>query len=227
MELYIYKTTNIINKKYYIGKHIGLKNDDYLGSGKLLKAAIRKYGKSNFKKEILIEATSLEELNELEKQYVTQKEIDDSNCYNLKLGGEGGWDYINKIGKNGTILGVTRQKLLRNSNLEWKNNWKKKHKDAISKFSKKELRIRGNKISRSLKKYYENHEGTFKNKKHNEIVKQKIGIANSIHQKGTNNSNYGKCWIYNNNLKQSISIKKDELNNYLKLGWIKGRKMKF
>ena len=38
-EHYIYKTTNIINKKFYFGKHSGELDDSYLGSGKTIKKA--------------------------------------------------------------------------------------------------------------------------------------------------------------------------------------------
>jgi hypothetical protein len=61
----IYKTTNLINGKIYIGKD-SKNNSKYLGSGLLLKRAILKYGKENFKKEILEECSSIEELNQRE-----------------------------------------------------------------------------------------------------------------------------------------------------------------
>jgi len=48
----IYKTTNKINGKIYIGKDT-TSNPQYLGSGKLIKRAILKYGVENFTKEIL------------------------------------------------------------------------------------------------------------------------------------------------------------------------------
>lgn len=50
----IYKITNKANKKLYIGKHQtkGL-NDDYMGSGKILRKAVEKYGSNYFVKEIL------------------------------------------------------------------------------------------------------------------------------------------------------------------------------
>ena len=50
---FIYKTTNLVNGKIYIGQHIGKVNDSYLGSGVVLHNAIRKYGRCNFKREIL------------------------------------------------------------------------------------------------------------------------------------------------------------------------------
>jgi hypothetical protein len=49
----IYKTTNLINGKIYIGKDKH-NNDNYIGSGKILKQAIAKYGRNNFVKEVMI-----------------------------------------------------------------------------------------------------------------------------------------------------------------------------
>jgi hypothetical protein len=55
----IYKTTNLINKKIYIGKRIFTKDkffrNKYYGSGKLLKEAINKYGLGSFNREVLEE----------------------------------------------------------------------------------------------------------------------------------------------------------------------------
>ena len=48
----IYKISNLINNKFYIGQDIK-NNPKYFGSGKLITVAIKKYGKENFKKEIL------------------------------------------------------------------------------------------------------------------------------------------------------------------------------
>ena len=51
----IYKTTNLINGKIYVGMHsTDNLNDGYLGSGWILKQAIKKYGKENFKGEVLL-----------------------------------------------------------------------------------------------------------------------------------------------------------------------------
>lgn len=64
----------------------------------------------------------------------------------------------------------------------------------------------------------------WKDRKHSKETKNKIGLANSLKLKGTNNPMFGKCWIYNLNLKENKQIKKEELENYLSLGWLKGRK---
>jgi len=65
----IYKTTNLINSKYYIGKD-EKNNPDYLGSGLLLNRAIKKHGRENFKKEILETCTNRTELNEKEIYWI-------------------------------------------------------------------------------------------------------------------------------------------------------------
>jgi group I intron endonuclease len=67
----IYLTTNLINGKKYIGSHITEDIDDsYLGSGVYLKKAIKKYGKINFKKEILAEVENINQMKELEVYYI-------------------------------------------------------------------------------------------------------------------------------------------------------------
>lgn len=49
---YIYKITNKINHKIYYGQHTTSNLDDYMGSGKALHNAFKKYGKENFEKKI-------------------------------------------------------------------------------------------------------------------------------------------------------------------------------
>ena len=89
----IYKTTNLINNKIYIGKNKG--NDNwYLGSGKLLLYAIKKYGKENFKKEIIEICTSLEHMKEREIYWIEKLKARDRKIgYNIQIGGDGGDNY--------------------------------------------------------------------------------------------------------------------------------------
>lgn len=84
-------TINLINDKKYIGRDF-YNDPTYLGSGKTLKKAIKKYGKDNFKKIILEKCNTYEELNEKEKYYIDfYNAIDSDNFYNLVEGGRGGF----------------------------------------------------------------------------------------------------------------------------------------
>ena len=86
----IYKTTNLINNKIYVGKD-KCNNPKYLGSGVKITLAIKKYGKKNFKKEILEYCDSEEELNEREIYWIQKfNSIDRNLGYNITVGGEGG-----------------------------------------------------------------------------------------------------------------------------------------
>lgn len=93
----IYKITNLINNKTYIGKHQTTNLDDgYMGSGKLLKRAIEKYGLENFKKEILFVFDNEDEMNAKEKELVNEEYLSSGMTYNLCPGGQGGFGYINE-----------------------------------------------------------------------------------------------------------------------------------
>ncbi|HLO11581.1 MAG TPA: hypothetical protein VK190_04930 [Pseudoneobacillus sp.] len=88
---YIYLTTNMINGKMYIGQK---KNDkywnSYLGSGILLKKAIKKYGKENFIKIILCKTYNAKDANKKEKFYINFFDAVNSKIfYNVAEGGYG------------------------------------------------------------------------------------------------------------------------------------------
>lgn len=97
----IYKTTNLVNGKVYIGKHkTNCVEDGYLGSGKLLRYAIRKYGVEKFAREILYDCSSEDEMNKIEAELVTESFCNESSNYNLCRGGMGGFSFINREGIN-------------------------------------------------------------------------------------------------------------------------------
>ena len=135
----LYETTNLINGKKYRGVSNG-QNEFYLGSGKTLKKAIKKYGWKNFSRQILLEASSREVIYQLEKEYVNQEWVDDRNTYNIKLGGSGGWDYINENGLKGPPHNSAKNR--DNTYLLGKNNpmnlpgVREKHQRAVAYTSK-------------------------------------------------------------------------------------------
>lgn len=86
----VYKTTNLINGKIYIGFHSTNNiNDGYIGSGKALKWAINKYGKENFSREILYYCADREAARLLESTIVDKKFLARNDTYNLVEGGTG------------------------------------------------------------------------------------------------------------------------------------------
>lgn len=142
MHYTIYKITNILDGKYYIGKHQTKDLDDgYMGSGKLLKRAIQKHGINNFSKEILHVFQTEHEMNDKEKELVTLNEM----SYNLCPGGDGGFGYINTnlvnvrdkreykvLGahaankKGANIKGSKKHAMLLKTDPEYRSLWKSK-----------------------------------------------------------------------------------------------------
>jgi len=205
---YFYKITNLLNNKYYYGIHkTDDLNDGYMGSGTYLKNSIKKYGINNFKKEIICYFSSYEELLKYESDIVNENIINDTNSYNIRLGGLGGFNHISKEIRQNNI-----RKLL--STLWLNDEYMKKHKIKSS--------IHMKKLHKDGKIKYD----TFKNRNHSEETIEKMKLKHKLneHQKGNKNSQYGTCWI--NKEKENKKIKKEELNTWLEQGWIKGRKIK-
>lgn len=93
---YVYLITNILNNKKYIGKHsTDNLEDNYIGSGIIIKQIIHKYGKEVFKKQILEFCNSEEQAFEREKYWIKfYNALQDDNFYNLDQGGRGRSNYI-------------------------------------------------------------------------------------------------------------------------------------
>ena len=87
---YIYITTNKVNSKIYIGQHKSLNHDEnYLGSGTILKQAIKKYGEKNFSNKVLLECDNKEELDTAEKYFIKHYKELGYQMYNIAEGGDG------------------------------------------------------------------------------------------------------------------------------------------
>lgn len=85
----IYKITNLVNQMIYVGQHqTDNPNDSYMGSGILIQKALQKYGKSQFKKEILFDFSTFDEMNAKEAEIVNEDFVSRSDTYNLMPGGD-------------------------------------------------------------------------------------------------------------------------------------------
>lgn len=223
----VYMITNLVNDKIYIGVHKTSDLDDgYMGSGKLIKRSIEKYGREHFIKEYIEIFDNSEDMFNMESQIVNEEFVSRDDTYNLKEGGFGGFDYIN----NNIELRIKKNKKARESANEvlekkYGSDWRKilsklAHKNKNKESYKKMVQTS---IARHGKNVYNTRQGTTQS----EETKKKIGEANSKHQRGTGNSQYGTMWIHSLTEKVSKKIKKDEFTEYESNGWIKGRKMKF
>jgi len=127
MSYYVYKITNLHNGKYYIGKrkHNDPYNDKYMGSGKLIKLAIEKYGISSFTKEILEIFDTNDEAAKLEADLVTIEAIKLGNMYNLHEGGHGGFFHTSQLPVEERPNIIKIRKMIKDG--EWRcggtNNW--------------------------------------------------------------------------------------------------------
>jgi len=162
----IYKTTNVINGKFYVGKDI--KNDPkYLGSGLLLIKAIKKYGKENFNKEILEVCESIETLNSREKYWISELNAIQLG-YNIARGGSGGDTITNNPNKDKIRKTLSK-------NCIWKSN---KREEYIKKY----------------KHLFSDKGNPMYGKKHSNSTKEKIG--NRKYSLGKEHHNFGKKNVY-------------------------------
>ena len=205
---FIYKTTNILSGKYYIGMHsTNDLEDGYLGSGNRLRLAIRKHGKENFKREILEFCETRDELIKRETEIVNLDEIAKKECMNLVIGGNG---FTSEYAIICVIKSNKKQQFLRENDSKW-----------VERYSEKK--------SEALKKAY--NEGRRKiitpdwnGRVHSEETKLKMSEVKKGKYNGENNPSYGTCWITKDGTNKKI--KKEELGTFLLQSWEIGRKIK-
>jgi hypothetical protein len=224
MFFYLYQITNLVNNKIYIGVHSTKDNDDgYMGSGVNIKSAIKKYGINNFKKDILHTFDNVEDMYAKEKEIVTKEFLLREDTYNLRIGGTGGFDYINKNNLSGFYDTEVARKGRQSTNAVLHERYGEQWRKVISKNGNKalqkkreedpdfnQLMIEHSRRNVKVASQYANTPLAIQNKKN---TFSKIG-----HQQGKKNSQYGKMWITNG--KESRPIPGQET---IPEGWRKGR----
>ena len=216
MHYTVYKTTNLANGKIYIGSHVTEDvNDGYVGSGKLLLKAIEKYGLESFKKEVLHIFDNPNDMFLKEAELVSNEFIQRKDTYNIKEGGHGGWDYVNKNNLNFTQEKNARISGFKKFTKEQRIEYAKKATEEANKFWK---RVYAGEVPDPRK-----NPKPFLGKKHTEETKIKMREAHkkNADQKGSKNSQFGTKWINKDGAEKKID--KNELTKYISEGWNLGR----
>jgi hypothetical protein len=203
----VYKTTNLINGKIYVGLHITEDlHDSYLGSGKQIQAAIKKYGKENFKREYIKICENPTEMYNLEAEIVNEDFVKRTDTYNMKTGGTGSWYHVNsnteEKKKSSSRGGQTRSR--RDDNPFKNPEWQKQYDWTRDPEHLRKINAKANTAEA--------------------IAKKKETWKNNGRGKGEKNSQFGTCWIYHPEYGNK-KISKEELDKFLSLGYTKGRKI--
>lgn len=102
----VYKTTNLVNNKIYIGVHCqeGSDFDGYLGSGTAMSKAINKYSKENFSRETLYSYENDYEAYSKEAELVNLDFVVRKDNYNINEGGFGSFTSArSEVGKSNRL----------------------------------------------------------------------------------------------------------------------------
>lgn len=205
MHYYLYEIKNTVNDKIYVGVHKTKSLDDgYMGSGKVISNAIRKYGIENFTKTILETFDNPVDMFDREKEVVNDEFLARPDVYNLRRGGTGGFDYVNtlKTDAERTRVGKLGQQAIRDKKL---NRYAPGY---VSRFADKELQKKL--LARAIAP--------------TAVAKRKETYKRIGHSQGQLNSQFGTCWMFCDWLEKNIKIKKELVPYYLDQGWSKGRK---
>lgn len=208
---FIYKTTNVLNDKYYYGMHsTDNLNDEYYGSGRRLKRSLNKYGKENHKVEQLEFLPNRKALIEREKSVVNLNEIAKINCMNLMIGGKGGF--------------ISEEQQKYRSSCAGKAYGEKLKTDIIFKKRISKIRSEKTKANYKLGVYKDKKFNLFKNKHHTNETKKIMSEAHKGNGIGNKNSQYNTCWITNGIINKKIN--KTNIHSIANTEWKLGRIIK-
>jgi hypothetical protein len=182
---YFYKTTNLINGKFYYGS--GQKKK-YIGSGRDLMLAIKKYGIANFKHERLRFFKTRKDAYCFEEHFLNIFKIKDNpNSYNLTNRGNGG-NQINYAGENGLIHRVRSKSVITAWNTSQQS--KQNNRDRLLKNNPMLNPVSKDKAVSALEKWKSENGQYMQGKKHTAESRQKI--ASTRKERGISSWNKGK-----------------------------------
>ena len=201
MYYYLYQVTNLKNNKIYVGVHKTKSLDDgYMGSGKVIRRAIKSHGVENFKKDILETFEDSKAMYAREKEVVNEDFLAREDVYNLRRGGHGGFDHLTteQIKQAGRLGGSHSAKL------------QQELKIGIFSDTYVSYLIRNKEFQGKMAEKAQSPEAKLKRKNTREKTQFQLGIKNS---------QFGTMWITNGS--ENKKIKKEEL---IPDEWYKGRK---
>lgn len=245
----VYQITNKLTNMIYIGVHVTKNiNDSYMGSGLKIRKAIKDYGLEHFEKIILYQFDNEQEMMDKERELVNRNFISREDTYNVMVGGQflsidivtvkdnyGNTSCVHKTDPryiSGELVhittGVVTVKDKDEKIYQVNVNDPRYLSGELNSIFKGMITVKdtnNNYMSVSIDdpRYLSGElVPLWTGRKHTEEAKRKIGEANKS-LVGEKNPSYGTCWITNNIINKNI--KKEELDNYLKLneGWKKGR----
>ncbi len=252
---FFYKTQNLLNGKFYCGIHsTDDLNDGYLGSGFNIKESIKKYGKENFLRDILIFFESREKAFEYEESFLNEEVLSDSQCYNISPGGNRGGDTSGKVNVydfksdqnfmvsvndsryiKGDLVPVLKGFVIVKDSSGFIQKVKINDENYLNgifkSVGKKPKGPNKNKTTGSWKLSLDARDKIRRSrigKIHAQETKDKIGKSNLGHnrQSGKKHSQYDKKWIINPVNQDRKLIDSLKVEEYLKIGWVLGRKLK-
>jgi hypothetical protein len=217
----VYKITNVLNGMIYVGCHKTANLDDgYMGSGKLITRAIKKYGQENFQKEYLYIFDSPDQMFKMESSIVNEEFILREDVYNLTEGGNGSWFASNNDSalkekrRKAAFCGFVKSALIKNQRMLVDEDYRKKITEKTSTSVKRA--ISEGRLSTK----------TFSGKTHTAEYKNRMSEIMKIKQSGEKNSQFGKVWMVSSCGSNEKKVLKEEVDVWLLEGWKKGRKIR-
>jgi len=218
--IFVYITTNLINGKQYVGDHsTNSLNEGYIGTGTLIIKAIKKYGKENFKREILEFCNTRYEAFKAQEKYIIKYKTLVPNGYNISPTGG-----LNEFGRHSE---KTKKKISKVTSGKNNGMFGKKHSEETKKKWSEKRKGPGSSMYGKKGENCPNF-----GKKHSEETKKKWSIQRKGKLTGEKNGMYGKSnysiWIekygaeianqkrIERSIKASKSLKGKKLSDTLK-----------